>query len=291
MSGFNKKSLSERDVCTKLITPAILKAGWTQDQFMEEVPLTAGRVMVRGQVAKRVTNPKAPGGPKRADYVLYAKRNVPLAIIEAKRNKFAVGHGMQQALGYAESIDAPFAFSSNGDGFLMHDSTGQGPAEVEISLDDFPSYDDLLARYQIWKGLDDPESKPLFSQPNYTDASGQAPRYYQQVAINRTLEAIANGRDRLMLVMATGTGKTYTAFQIIWRLWKAKSKKRILFLADRNILVDQTIQQDFSPFGEVMHKITNREAKKNYEVYLSLYQAVTGTDEDKQIYRQFSPNK
>lgn len=282
---------SERDICTKLITPALLAAGWQQEQFGEEVPLTAGRVIVRGQVAKRLTDPNAQGGPKRADYVLYALPHVPLAIIEAKKHKFPVGHGMQQSLGYAEMLDAPFAFSSNGSGFLMHDRTGLGgPTEREIALHEFPSHAELFQRYRVWKGWDDPEKMPLLSQPNHVDSSDRKPHYYQQVAINRAIQAVAAGQDRMMLVMATGTGKTYTAFQVIWRLWKAKKKHRILFLADRNVLVDQTMLQDFAPFGEVMHKIQNREAKRNYEVYLALYQAVTGKEESQQIFKQFSPD-
>ena len=195
---------------------------------------------------------------------------------------------MQQALAYAEMLDAPFAVSSNGDGFLIHDRTGlTQPVERELQLNEFPSLSDLWPLYQQWKGLAAPEAVKLIEQPFYTDGSGKEPRYYQRVAINRAIEAIAKGQQRVLLVMATGTGKTYTAFQIIWRLWKAKAKKRILFLADRNILVDQTMQQDFAPFGEVMHKVTNREIKKNYEIYLALYQAVTGREEWKQIYRQF----
>lgn len=284
----DKHQLSERDICTKFITPAILQAGWQQNQFREEVNLTDGRVMVRGKMAARIKKPEAKGGPKRADYVLYAKPNVPIAIVEAKQAKFSVGHGMQQALTYAEMLDAPFAISSNGEGFLLHDRTGlTQPVEREISLTEFPSFADLWPLYQQWKGLAEPEAVKLVEQPFHTDGSGKEPRYYQRVAINRSIEAIAKGQQRILLVMATGTGKTYTAFQIIWRLWKAKAKKRILFLADRNILVDQTMQQDFAPFGEVMHKVTNREVKKNYEIYLALYQAVTGREEWKQIYRQF----
>ena len=284
----DKKDFSERDICSKCITPAILQAGWLQSQFREEVKLTDGRVAVRGNFAARVKNPDAKGGPKRADYVLYARPNLAIAVVEAKQNKFSVGHGMQQALAYAEMLDAPFALSSNGDGFLLHDRTGLSqPAERGLKLEEFPSLTDLWPIYQQWRGLAEPSAVQLIEQPYHTDGSGKEPRYYQKVAVNRAIEAIAKGQDRILLVMATGTGKTYTAFQIIWRLWKAKKKKRILFLADRNILVDQTMQQDFSPFGEVMHKITNREVKKNYEVYLSLYQAVTGTEEWKQIYRQF----
>jgi type I restriction enzyme R subunit len=284
----DKRSYSERDICTKCILPSIQNAGWQSHEFREEVSLTDGRVMVRGKLAARVKNPDAKGGPKRADFVLYARPNVPLAVIEAKQSKFSVGHGMQQALNYAEMLDAPFAISSNGDAFLFHDRTGlTQPVEREISLDQFPSKEELWKIFQQWKGLSAPSAVKLIEQPYYTDGSSREPRYYQRVAINRAVEAVAKGQDRVLLVMATGTGKTYTAFQIIWRLWKAKSKKRILFLADRNILVDQTMQQDFAPFGEVMHKITNREIKKNYEIYLALYQAVTGKEEWKQIYRQF----
>lgn len=244
--------------------------------------------MVRGNLAARIKNPDAKGGPKRADYVLYAQPHIPLAVIEAKQAKFSVGHGMQQALTYAEMLDAPFAISSNGEGFLLHDRTGiTTPVERELALDNFPPPDELWGLYRRWKSLAEPAELQLIEQPYFTDASGREPRYYQRIAINQATEAIAKGQQRILLVMATGTGKTYTAFQIIWRLWKAKAKKRILFLADRNILVDQTMQQDFAPFGEVMHKITNREVKKNYEVYLSLYQAMTGKEEWKQIYRQF----
>ena len=284
----NKLDLSERDICTKYIIPAIQKAGWEMRQFREEVKLTDGRVMVRGTLAARVKNPDAKGGPKRADFVLYARPNIAIAVIEAKQMKFSVGHGMQQALAYAEMLDAAFALSSNGTGFLLHDLTGlTRPVEREISLNEFPSLDDLWPLYQQWKGLSEPSAMKLVEQPFYSDGSGKEPRYYQRVAINRAIEAIAKGQSRVLLVMATGTGKTYTAFQIIWRLWKAKAKKRILFLADRNILVDQTMQQDFAPFGEFMHKIAHRGVKKNYEIYLALYQAVTGREEWKQIYRQF----
>jgi type I restriction enzyme R subunit len=284
----DKHDLSERDICTKFITPAIQQAGWLQHQFREEVNLTDGRVMVRGKLAARIRNPDVKGGPKRADYVLYARPGVPIAIVEAKQARFKVGHGMQQALAYAEMLDAPFAISSNGGGFLLHDRTGlTAPVERELQLHEFPALAELWSLYQQWKGLKDPKATRLVEQPYYADGSGREPRYYQRVAINRAIEAIAKGQQRVLLVMATGTGKTYTAFQIIWRLWKAKAKKRILFLADRNILVDQTMQQDFAPFGEVMHKVTNREVKKNYEIYLALYQAVTGREEWKQIYRQF----
>lgn len=281
-------ALSERDICTRFITPAIMQAGWQHHQFREEVKLTDGRVIVRGKLAARIRNPEVKGGPKRADYVLYARPNLPIAVVEAKQARFSVGHGMQQALAYAEMLDAPFAISSNGGGFLFHDRTGlTQPVERELPLAGFPAPDDLWSLYRQWRGLAEPHAVKLVEQPFHNDGSGKEPRYYQRVAINRAIEAIAKGQPRVLLVMATGTGKTYTAFQIIWRLWKSRAKKRILFLADRNILVDQTMQQDFAPFGEGMHKVTQREVKKNYEIYLALYQAVTGKEEWKQIYRQF----
>lgn len=228
--AMDKYQLSERDICTKFITPAIVHAGWQQHQFREEVSLTDGRVMVRGKLAARVKNPDAKGGPKRADFVLYARPNVPIAVVEAKQAKFSVGHGMQQALAYAEMLDAPFAISSNGEGFLLHDRTGlTQQVEREFQLNEFPMLDDLWPLYQQWKGLAAPEAVQLIEQPFYTDGSGREPRYYQRVAINRAIETVAKGQQRVLLVMATGTGKTYTAFQIIWRLWKSKSKKRILF--------------------------------------------------------------
>ncbi len=285
----DKRSLSERDICTKFITPALLQAGWTQTQFREDVNLTAGRVVVKGSIASHLTAVNsAGGGLRRADYVLYAKPDLPVAVIEAKNNNYKLQEGMQQALAYAEMLDVPFAFISNGDGFLLHDRTGlTQPCERELTLAQFPTLETLWKSYLQWKGLQTSSAQVLLNQPYHSTAKGKEPRYYQRVAINRTIEAIAKGQQRLLLVMATGTGKTYTAFQIIWRLWKAKVKKRILFLADRNILVDQTKTQDFAPFGEVMHKIENREVKKTYDIYLSLYQAVTGKEEDKQIYKQF----
>ena len=246
----DKRSLSERDICTKFITPALRKAGWDEMlQIREEVSFTKGRIIVRGKLVSR-------GQAKRADYVLYFKPNIPLALIEAKDNTHGVGDGMQQGLEYAATLDIPFVFSSNGDGFVFHDRTGAGGAsETNLALDAFPSPADLWARYAAWKGLT-PESEKIVLQDYYDDGSGKAPRYYQVNAVNAAIEAIAKGRDRILLVMATGTGKTYTAFQIIWRLWKAGQKKRILFLADRNILIDQTMVNDFRPFGGVMAKLS-----------------------------------
>jgi len=282
MEDVDKKELSERDICTKFITPAIKQANWRERQIREEVKLTNGRIIVKGSTTSR-------GKPERADYVLSYKPNIPLAVVEAKRNLYTLGDGMQQALLYAEMLDIPFAFSSNGDAFLLHDRTGTlGKVEEEIPLDKFPSPDFLWKKYCEWKGLDEGKQK-IVTQDYFIDQQ-KSLRYYQRIAINRTVEAIAKGQDRILLVMATGTGKTLTAFQIIWRLWKAGVKKRILFLADRNILVDQTKINDFKHFGNAMTKIRNREAEKSYEIYLSLYQAVSGTEEEKNIYKQFSPD-
>ncbi len=281
----SKKSLSERDICTKYITPAITAAGWDlQTQIREEVTFTAGRIIVRGKMHSR-------GKTKRADYLLYHRPNLPIAVIEAKDNSHSLGDGMQQALGYAETLDLPFVFSSNGDGFLFHDRSGLSEqVETELALNAFPDPDLLWARYCAWKGLTTEQSRETVATPYHDDATGKVPRYYQINAINRSVEAIARGQQRILLVMATGTGKTYTAFQIIWRLWKAKVRKRVLFLADRNILVDQTRTKDFKPFGQAMTKIKKRQVNKAFEIYLSLYQAVTGNDEEKNIYKQFSPD-
>jgi type I restriction enzyme R subunit len=281
----DKKNLSERDICTKYITPAITTAGWDlHSQIREEVSFTKGRVIVRGKLHAR-------GEQKRADYILYYKSNIPIAVIEAKENGHSVGAGMQQALNYAETLGVPFVFSSNGDAFLMHDRTGLADkVERELALDAFPSPTELWQRYCQWKGLDTTEARRTVEMPYYDDGSGRAPRYYQANAINNTVEAVAKGQQRILLVMATGTGKTYTAFQIIWRLWKSGTKKRILFLADRNILVDQTKNNDFKPFGAAMTKISKRQIDKSYEIYLSLYQAVTGSEEEQNIYKQFSPD-
>lgn len=279
----DKKALSERDICTKYITPALEKAGWDPLlQVREELSLTAGRVIVRGKLHTRAKN-------KRADYVLFYKPNIPIAVIEAKDNSQTVGAGMQQGLGYAALLQVPFAFSSNGDGFLFHNALAtDGKIEREIGLEEFPSSEALWQLWSAHKGLSH-EQQALVTQDYYSDDDKKAPRYYQALAINKTIEALAQGKNRILLVMATGTGKTFTAFQIIWRLWKSKTKKRILYLADRNILVDQTMTNDFKPFGSAMTKIKNRQANKSYEIYLSLYQAVTGTEESDNIYKQFSP--
>jgi type I restriction enzyme, R subunit len=283
----NKKLLTEADIRTKFITPAIVGAQgekWNvMTQVREEVYFTRGRVIVRGKTVKR-------GEAKKADYLLSYKPNLPLAVVEAKDNNHSVGDGMQQALEQAEILDVPFAYSSNGDAFLEHDRTvTNGPVTREIQLDQFPTPEELWARYCQAKGFS-PAQTAVATQEYYEGGAAKAPRYYQQIAINRTVEAISQGENRILLVMATGTGKTYTAFQIIWRLWKSGIKKRILFLVDRNILADQTKINDFKPFGQAMTKITNRVVDKSFEIYLCLYQAVTGTEEEQNIYKQFSPD-
>ena len=301
----DKRSLTERDICTKFILPAVKRAGWDEMvQVREEVYFTKGRIIVRGKLVTR-------GKAKKADFVLYYKPNIPIALIEAKDNNHSVGDGMQQALDYAETLDIPFVLSSNGDGFVFHDRTSQSvPVETNLGLDAFPSPADLWARYRAWKGLD-AEAEQIVLQDYFDDGSGKAPRYYQVNAVNAAIEAIATGRDRVLLVMATGTGKTYTAFQIIWRLWKAGRKKRILFLADRNVLIDQTMVNDFRPFGAAMAKLSTnaktierqdgskvdltlaldrkRRIDTAFEVYLGLYQAITGPEERQKLYKEFSP--
>jgi len=280
----NKKQFTERDICTKYITPALERAGWDiATQVREEYPLTKGRIIVRGKLYTRAQH-------KRVDYVLFYKPNIPIALIEAKDNNHSLGDGMQQGLGYAEMLQVPFVFSSNGDGFLFHNKIAtDGIIERELSLEEFPSAESLWQSWSEHRGITGKQDS-LITQDYYSDGSNKSPRYYQFLAINKTIEAIAQGQNRILLVMATGTGKTFTAFQIIWRLWKSKAKKRILFLADRNILVDQTITNDFKPFGSAMTKIKKRQVNKSFEIYLSLYQAVTGTEEEQNIYRQFTPD-
>ncbi len=283
MSHIDKKSLSERDICTKFITPAIEQAGWDRHtQFLEEVSFTSGRIYVKGKLTAR-------GKSKRADYILYYKPNIPIAIVEAKDNKHSLRSGMQQALEYAEMLDIPCVFSSNGDGFLFHNrASADVTIEQELSLDDFPTPVQLWEVYKQYKGITTEEQERIALQDYYLDGTDRRPRYYQQIAVNRTVEAIAKGHNRVLLVMATGTGKTYTAFQIVYRLWKAGVKKRILFLADRNALIDQTRRGDFKHLQDVMTVVQNHTVDKSYEVYLALYQGLTGSDEAQNIYRQFS---
>lgn len=301
----SKKNLSERDICSKYITPALQKAGWDlQKQILEEVFFTDGKIYVRGKLTAR-------GERKRADYILYYQDN-PVAIIEAKDNKHSIRSGIQQALGYATILDIPSIFSSNGEGFLYHDRTvNDENIETELSLDEFPSPEQLWSKYKKYKGIVTEEGEKIALQKYFYDGSGRKPRYYQQNAINRTVEAIANDQNRILLVMATGTGKTYTAFQIIYRLWKSRTKKRILFLADRTALIDQTRKGDFKHFKDKMTIIKKRvvsdsngkdqllsnkqrgidTSDKAYEVFLGLYQGLTNNEPGiKDAYKDFSPD-
>ena len=275
----DKKSLTETDIKTKFITPAIIDANWNlQDQIREEVYFTDGRIIQYDKTIKR-------GKAKKADYILYHKSNLAIAVIEAKDNKHEVGAGMQQAIDYGEILDTPFIFSSNGDGFIFHNKL-KG-TEEELAMDEFPNPDTLWKMYLEGKGLNGQEQE-IIETDYYYEEGCKEPRYYQSIAINRTIEAIAKGRNRILLVMATGTGKTFTAFQILWRLWKSKKKKRILYLADRNVLIDQTMQNDFKPFSKVMTKVSNREADPAFQVYMALYQGLTGNEDVKNIYKNFS---
>jgi type I restriction enzyme R subunit len=282
-----KKSLSESDICDRFISPALEKSGWDNTRWRREYGFTDGRIIVRGKMVAR-------GKQKRADYLLFYKPNIPIAVIEAKDNTHTIGAGMQQGLGYSSLLDVPFVFSSNGDGFLFHDKTGNAAQiETTLSLDEFPSPEELWTRYKVWKKLDQ-ASENLVTSPSYQYATDEPPRYYQQLAVNRSLEAITRGQRRILLAMATGTGKTRTAFNIIWRLWKTGEVKRVLFLADRNILVDQTMVNDFKPFGAVMKKLNRSLVDKDsgavdtsYEIYLALYQAIIGGEDQEAIYDKF----
>ncbi|EER7918620.1 DEAD/DEAH box helicase family protein [Escherichia coli] len=285
MAELNLSNLTEADIITKCVMPAILNAGWDNTtQIRQEVKLRDGKVIVRGKVAARRT-------VKSADIVLYHKPGIPLAVIEAKANKHEIGKGMQQGIEYARLLDVPFVFATNGDGFIFRDATAaEGEClEKQITLDDFPSPAELWQKFCLWKGYTQAQL-PVITQDYYDDGSGKSPRYYQLQAINKTIEAVSNGQNRVLLVMATGTGKTYTAFQIIWRLWKSKNKKRILFLADRNILVDQTKNNDFQPFGTAMTKFSGRTIDPAYEIHLALYQAITGPEEDQKAFKQVAPD-
>lgn len=277
----DKRKFSEQDISTKFITPAIESAGWDRmKQYVEQKTFTDGRIHIRGNLTTR-------GKKKRADYILYYKPNIPIGIIEVKENNHSVGAGMQQGLEYAEILNLPFIFSTNGDRFLFHDKTNLNQIETELELDEFPSPEELWSKYLKYKGIETEFAKEIVEQDYFFDGSGKTPRYYQQNAINSTLEAIARGQNRILLVMATGTGKTYTAFQIAHRLWKSKAKKRILFLADRNSLIDQTKRGDFKHFKDKMTIVQKRQVDKSYEVYLAIYQGLTGNEEEKNIFKQF----
>ena len=279
----NKSTLTEQEIRTQYITPAIRQAGWQTAQIREEYYFTDGRFKIQryGQARR--------GERAFADYLLIYK-NIPLAIIEAKDNRHSLGSGMQQALRYAAVLDVPFAYSSNGDGFLEHNRLAGGDmVERELSLAQFPAPEVLWQQYVRRQQLT-PQQELLVTEDYFSERGGKILRYYQRVAVQRAIQAIARGQKRILLVMATGTGKTYTVFQIIWRLWRAGHVRRVLFLADRNILVDQTMTNDFKHFGDKMTKIQKRQIDKAYEVYLALYQGVSGSEEWHNVYRQFSPD-
>ncbi len=278
-----KHQMSEEDIKLQYITPAILSK-WDRDKITMETRITDGKINLKGNFVFREK-------PKRADYILYLSANNPIAIVEAKDNTHSVSHGLQQAMTYAQMLDVPFAYSSNGDGFVEHDFlTGQ---EREFGLDEFPTEQELTAQYKQESGIT-PRQEAIREQPYYTSQNTYPPRYYQRIAINRTVDAIARGQQRILLVMATGTGKTYTAFQIVYRMLQSGMKRKILYLADRNILVDQSIQQDFAPLEKVTHKINVAKDDKStipsHEVYFSLYQQLVGDDDQEHFSELFAPD-
>lgn len=284
-NSFNIKELTEADIRTKFITPAIVKAGWDIDtQIREEYPITKGRIIAKGKVCKR-------DNPLKADYILFYKQNIPLAVVEAKDNNHTMAHGMQQALQYANMMDIPFVFSSNGDGFVFHNKyITEGEVETTLNNDEFPSPEVLWQMYLEKNNVNESKEK-VITQPYYSDNPNKQPRYYQMNAINKTINAVLNDQKRILLVMATGTGKTYTAFQIIWRLWKSGVKKRILFLADRTALIAQTFTNDFAPFKDKMTWVTKQNFDTAHEIYLGLYQGLSSEDgNDNSLFKNFSPN-
>ena len=279
----SKKQMSEEDIKLQYITPAVT-AKWDVRKVTMETQITDGKINLKGNFVFREK-------PKRADYILYLNANNPIAVIEAKDNNHSVSHGLQQAMMYAQMLDLPFAYSSNGDGFAEHDFlTGQ---MREFGLDEFPTEDELIERYKIESGITQAQEE-ILAQPYYSSQNTYPPRYYQRIAVNRTVDAIARGQDRLLLVMATGTGKTYTAFQIVYRLLESGMKRKILYLADRNILVDQSISQDFKPLEKVIHKINvakdNKTTITSHQVYFSLYQQLVGDDDKEHFSELFSPD-
>lgn len=282
-SLLSKKNMTEEDIKLRYITPAIT-AKWNVENITMETQITDGQYNLRGNIASR-------GPAKRADYLLYINANNPIAVVEAKDNNHSISHGLQQAMAYAQMLDLPFAYSSNGDGFAEHDFlTGK---ERILQLNEFPSQAELIARYKQEANINT-EQETLIEQPYYTSQTTYPPRYYQRIAINRTLDAIAKGQNRLLLVMATGTGKTYTAFQIVYRLLQSEIKHKILYLADRNILVDQSIQQDFAPLEKVIHKINvakdNKTTITSHQVYFSLYQQLIGDNDEEHFSKLFKPD-
>lgn len=279
----SKKEMSEEDIKLQYITPAIASK-WDRGKITMETQVTDGKINLKGNFVSREK-------PKRADYILYLNANNPIAIIEAKDNKHSISHGLKQAMTYAQMLDLPFAYSSNGDGFAEHDFlTGK---ERQFGLDEFPTEAELVARFKHESGMT-PAQEMVIEQPYYSSQNTYPPRYYQRIAINRTVDAIARGQNRLLLVMATGTGKTYTAFQIVYRMLQSGLKRKILYLADRNILVDQSIQQDFAPLEKVIHKINvakdDNSTITSHEVYFSLYQQLVGDDDKEHFSELFTPD-
>lgn len=282
-SLLSKKNMTEEDIKLRYITPAIT-AKWNVENITMETQITDGQYNLQGNIASR-------GPAKRADYLLYINANNPIAVVEAKDNNHSISHGLQQAMAYAQMLDLPFAYSSNGDGFAEHDFlTGK---ERILQLNEFPSQAELIARYKQEANINT-EQETLIEQPYYSSQTTYPPRYYQRIAINRTLDAIAKGQNRILLVMATGTGKTYTAFQIVYRLLQSEIKHKILYLADRNILVDQSIQQDFAPLEKVIHKINvdkdNKTTITSHQVYFSLYQQLIGDNDEEHFSKLFKPD-
>lgn len=279
----SKNQMSEEDIKLQYVTPAITSK-WNREKITMETRITDGKINLKGNFVFREK-------PKRADYILYLSANNPIAIVEAKDNSHSISHGLQQAIAYARMLDLPFAYSSNGDGFAEHDFlTGQ---EREFGLDEFPTEQELIERYKKEFGIS-PQQEVAIEQPYYSSQNTYPPRYYQRIAINRTVDAIARGQQRLLLVMATGTGKTYTAFQIVYRMLQSGLNRKILYLADRNILVDQSIQQDFAPLEKVIHKINVAKDDKStitsHEVYFSLYQQLVGDDDKEHFSELFLPD-
>ena len=279
----SKKQMTEEDIKCQYISPAITKK-WDSKKITMETKITDGKINLKGNFVVRET-------PKKADYVLYINANNPIAIVEAKDNKHSISYGLQQAMTYAQMLDLPFAYSSNGDGFAEHDFlTGK---ERQFGMDEFPTQAELVARFKQESGIT-PAQEAVIDQPYYSSQNTYPPRYYQRIAINRTVDAIARGQNRLLLVMATGTGKTYTAFQIVYRMLQSGLKRKILYLADRNILVDQSIQQDFAPLEKVIHKINVAKDDKStitsHEVYFSLYQQLVGDDDKEHFSELFTPD-
>ena len=278
-----KHKMSEEDIKLQYITPSITSK-WSREKITMETRIIDGKINLKGNFVFREK-------PKRADYILYLSANNPIAVVEAKDNNHSVSHGLQQAMNYAKMLDVPFAYSSNGDGFAEHDFlTGK---ERMFGLEDFPTEQELVERYKLETGLTTEQEK-ILNQPYYTSQNTYPPRYYQRIAINRTVDAIARGQQRLLLVMATGTGKTYTAFQIVYRMLQSGLKRKILYLADRNILIDQSRQQDFAPLEKVTHKINvakdNKSTITSHEVYFSLYQQLVGDDDKEHFSELFSPD-